>query len=470
MLWFHRYALSQILLLLIFWSCVSSQTFAQSRREVGTAKHQLISELNSFQKRHRLASLSFAFFSENKESIVHATGYATLRGKQKTTPEHFYTIASLTKSITGMTLVDLVHQNYLSLGDSVHKLIAGFPKDVTVLDLLNHTSGFLREKENENYLRNSSYKQILDYLPVKFNLKIHRYANFNYAVAGAVIEKVTGQEFNQIAANYYHSITHENLFFYNLEKKAGSGLFADNYVRKGRRLLPHKPIDFGIWQPAAFAQTTTRGLARFLQYHMTPHFLEFIESHAVTIRKRKLGSGKAVRDCYSLGFRLHYENDLLKYVYHNGFLYGVTSTFYYYPEKKAGFVAISNMSSYPRQNIGLGSLHRIVEQFLDKDFNQELAKFTAQNGFAAGVKLYEDIRLRGEASESMLNAIASEHLERNEREEAIGILQLNNYLFPKSAATYERLADAYFKNGEKALAEEALLHSPMSTPATKSTQ
>lgn len=424
-------------------------------------KDAIIHEVAAFRKRNRLTSLSFSFFQGNGSGFDFAVGYADAGKRIKATPDHIYTIASVTKSITGMTLVDLVHQNTLSLSDSVHRIIPGFPKNITVLDLLNHTSGFLREKENEHYLSNSSYKNITNYLPVKFHLKIHRYANFNYAALGAVIWKVTHHDFNKIASDYFFSITGEPLYFHNQQHAGSNARFARNYVRKGRRQIAHNPVKFGIWEPAAFAQTSARALAKFLRYHMTPQFIEYIEAHAVKIKTRKYRDDRTVKECYALGFRLRYVNDELKYVYHNGFIYGVLSTIYYFPKKDMGFVALSNMSSYPRQALGLGSLYRRIESAIDREFNRRVVDYTARNGFVAGAIFCKTKQHQGELVEELIEDSARDYLNKRKYREAISLFKLNNFIFPDSGTTYRNLADAYMKNGDDRLAEELRIRGMM---------
>jgi len=424
-------------------------------------RSKIIAKLETFKKRNRLTSLSFAFFHGDNDNFSHTTGYENVRTKRTATPQTRYTIASVTKAITGMTLVDLVHQNYLSLGDSVHKFIPAFPPNVTVVDLLNHTSGFHREKENEKFLTNSSYKNVLDYLPIKF-----RYANFNYSVAGAVIEAASGKDFAVVASDYYESVTGSPLTFSDQKEKQNDPGITSNYVRKGRRLISHEPVDFGLWRPAAFAQTTAIALAKFLRYHMTPQFLEFIETHAVKIKEFKR-RGRVEKECYSLGFRLKYKDDELQYVFHNGFLYGVISTLYYFPQKDAGFAAISNMSSYPHQRLGLGSLYRTVEKILDAQFNKELAEFTAANGYSAGRQYFELVKKLGQGNQKVLTRYANKYINRSKYEEAIGVLKLIKYLFPQSHAAYRKLANIYMKIGDEELAEQTLIQGIMAEPKTK---
>jgi len=433
-------------------------------------KQRLVHEIKSFKTRNRLTSISFSVFHGRDETFDYATGYANVARRLKTSPDHIYTLASVTKALTGALTIYLVSQGQLAFEDSVFNYIEGFPKNVTVLDLLNHTSGFLREKENEKYLANSSYQDVVKYLPIQFKRKIHRYANFNYGALGAVIEKATRQRFADVMRSYFFQVTGERLSFSNHPDQRSSALLVKNYVRKHRRWLLHHPVEFGLWEPAAFAQTSSRALAKFLRHHMKPKFLKLLESKAVTVRKRIDKNGSRVEECYAMGYRLRYVDGDLRYVYHNGFLYGVLSTMYYFPHKDVGFVALSNMSSYPRQTLTLGGVYRGVESIVDFDFNKRLADFTAENGYLEGAVYYETVRHDGELVERYLEEFARGYLEENKVAEALNILKLNAYAFPESAKSYENLAEAYLKTGYHELAVENLKKSLRIDPNLRSSR
>ncbi len=430
--------------------------FSQENVFLANVETKITQELKNYQKRRRLTSLSFSFFKGNNESFEYAVGYADYAKKVKAKPGHIYTLASVTKSITAAVLLDLVQQNYLSLSDSVYKFIDSFPKDVTVKHILNHTSGFSREKENENFINNSSYRDVVDYLPVKYKNKIHRYANFNYAVVGAIIEKVTGKTYSEVANDYFHKITQNNLYFSNHKLNRKSSQFVKNYVRRYRRQLVHEPVDFGLWEPAAFAQCSAKSLARFIRFHMEPDFIKYLADNSVRIKRRTYYNGYTVKEYYALGFRLRYVNDELQYIYHDGFLYGVLSSFYYFPKRDMGFVVISNMSSYPRQTLSLGGIYKTVERVIDEAFTLEAIEYTVKNGYIKGAVFYETNKYKGRLLETMIDKHANKYLKENKNNRAINLFKLNNYAYPKSGNTYNSLGKAYMQNGYNELAIEIL--------------
>ncbi len=440
-------------------------SFAQPFEYDLTTRENIVAALEQFQKRYRLVSLSFALFQGEQTRFEHALGYANLAARQKATADHIYTTASVTKTLTGLTAIDLVQQGYLALGDSVRTIISGFPENVTFLDLLNHTSGFLRENENEKFLNGSHYRNVVDYLPVKFNLKIHRYANFNYAAVGAVLEKVMQRQFRDIVAEYYLSITGDSLYFSNHRHSGADDRFVKNYVRRGRRVYLHDVVDFGLWEPAAFAQTSANSLITFLRAHMRPHYIRYLESHAVTIKNRRNRSGQTVRDCYALGLRLRYVDGELQYIYHNGFLYGVLSTLYYFPKMDLGFAALSNMSYYPRQRVAMSGLYRQIERIMDDAFHEHVARYAAQNGYVAGAIYYKTNRVRGEVREDKLMELAQSYLAAEDYHEALNLYKLISFLFPDSKPARQHLANAYKQVGNEEVADELLTPGGGTQPA-----
>lgn len=447
-----------------------SGVFAREHVFNAPVREKIVQDIRRFKNHNGLTSISFSMFQGEDFTFDYSAGFADIRKRLRTSPEYIYTLASVTKTITGSLVVELAKQGRLSLTDSVFHYIKGFPKNIRILDLLNHTSGFLREKESEKYLSHSSYQNVVKYLPVQFKLKIHRYANINYAALGDVIEIVTGRPFASVMKDFYRGITGEELYFSNHPKLHPDAKFVKNYVRTYRRQMLHRVVDFGLWEPAAFAQTSSRALAKFLRHQMRPNYIKFLEAHKVLVKKRRYADDMVVKECYSLGFRLRYVNDELRYIYHNGFLYGVLSTVYYFPEKDVGFAAVSNMSSYPRQTISLGGLYRKVEKVMDFDFNKKVADFTAKNGYLEGAVFYETMKREGELIESYLEDFAQMYLSQNKIDAALNILKLNAYAFPESAKTFQSLGEVYLQQGYDELAVENLKRSLKIDPHLTSSQ
>ncbi len=444
-------------------------TLSQEKLFVEKVQSRIVNYLNAYQKSQNLTSLSYAMFLGPEYRLDYSVGYADLEEKIAATPDHIYTLASVTKTITGAVIIDLIKQDRLALSDSVCHYLAGFPKNITVQDLLNHTSGLRRENENEHYLANSSYRNIVKLLPPQLKTKRHRYANINYAALGALVEIVTGEPFTKVAGDYYFRITGEPLYFVNQNGDAGQRL-VKNYVRRYNRPHLHKLVDFTIWEPAALAQTSPKALAIFLRHHLNPRFLNYLAGHAVLTKDLGERDGRRVRDYYALGFRLRYWGDELIYVYHDGFIYGVLSTFYYFPKKDAGFVALANLTMFPRNALTLGGIYKDIEEAIDEEFNRDIAEYTALHGSLEGVLYYENRKYQGEIIEARIDQHAKELLKKQRYEEAINLFEFNNYLFATSDNTYESLGKAYMAGGYLELAIETFKKALTINPQSETTK
>jgi Predicted membrane protein (DUF2306) len=106
----------------------------------------------------------------------------------------------------------------------------------------------------------------------------------------------------------------------------------------------------------------------------------------------------------------------------------------------------------------MGSWVPNVKAGLDprKSIAQTLSATMASSGIEAAEKQYHDLKASAAASynfdENELNGLGYRLIRRKKFKEATRIFQLNVEAYPKSANTYDSLAESYMDNGENALA------------------
>ena len=160
----------------------------------------------------RIAGMSVAITDKNK--IIYAEGFGVEsieRPDVLVTPESLFRIASITKIVTGMTILSLVEEGKLSLNTPIKQVLPWLSlKDkhteeyVTLAHLLSHTSGFPAEYTpngpyNEEALE-QSLRDTLPYLDMQFPLgEGYIYSNWGIRLASLVSEKVSGMKFSQLA-------------------------------------------------------------------------------------------------------------------------------------------------------------------------------------------------------------------------------------------------------------------------------
>ena len=115
-----------------------------------------------------------------------------------------YSIGSISKQFTAAAILLLQEQGKLSLDDAVGKYVPGLTRgdEVTIRQILSHTSGY-QDYWPEDYvmtpmLQPETAQQILDTWakkPLDFEPGTQwQYSNTNYVIAGAIVEKVSGEK------------------------------------------------------------------------------------------------------------------------------------------------------------------------------------------------------------------------------------------------------------------------------------
>lgn len=156
---------------------------------------------------------------ENYCSYIY--GYENMGCKIKNTIDTRFDTASITKVFTAVSILQLLDKELISLDDKVLDIIdigeVAFSKDVTLYQLLTHTSGIADdadEEAGEDYEAiwidkpNYSVRELKDLLPQFIYKEPNfvpgegcRYNNCGYVLLGLVIEKITGENYRDYITN-----------------------------------------------------------------------------------------------------------------------------------------------------------------------------------------------------------------------------------------------------------------------------
>lgn len=159
-----------------------------------------------------------------------AFGMADLEWNVKMEPEFVFEIGSMTKQFTAVSILILAEQGKLNLNDEITKYIPDYPTNgnkITIHDLLTHTSGikdFTSMKSIRDIARNDlSPKELIDFFknePVDFKPgEKYKYCNSGYVLLGFIIEKVSGQRYEDfITHQIFEKAGMKHTFYANHEK------------------------------------------------------------------------------------------------------------------------------------------------------------------------------------------------------------------------------------------------------------
>lgn len=141
------------------------------------------------------------------DSIIFKRSYglASVKENIPVTSTTNFRLASVTKQFTAMAVMMLQEQGKLSYDDKILKFFPDFPlygKDITVRNLLNHTSGLI---DYEDFVPDTQQYQVLDADCLRLMFKAeslyfvpgsqYRYSNTGYALLALIVEKSSGKRF-----------------------------------------------------------------------------------------------------------------------------------------------------------------------------------------------------------------------------------------------------------------------------------
>jgi N-acyl-D-amino-acid deacylase len=174
-------------------------------------------------ERHEVPGAALAITCEGRLIVARGYGFANLEAREPIRPITRFDLASVSKSITAMSVLKLVEEGRLRLDERVFELIGqvrpppGMQFDerlriVTIRMLLEHSGGWDRTKPRGDPIsfQERAAKEFRHRLPVTADELIHyviglplnfdpgtdqRYSNFGYMTLGATIQHVTGERY-----------------------------------------------------------------------------------------------------------------------------------------------------------------------------------------------------------------------------------------------------------------------------------
>ncbi|MGC3947628.1 MAG: serine hydrolase domain-containing protein, partial [Chryseolinea sp.] len=277
-----------------------------------------------------------------------------------------FRIASISKSFSAVTIMQLMEAGKLSLDDDFSKLV-GFPvrnpnypdKVITLRMVMSHTSSvndsqgysnldFINPAKNPNYAKcYSSFGPGEKYV----------YCNLNYNMVGTVIERLTGERFDMRIRN--HILKPLGLYggycVDSLDASRFTTLYAydsatGNYVPSTDAYAPRREqisryqmgYNTPVFSPTGGMKIGAEDLCKYMMMHMNDG-----TSNGVRIMSRKSAQlmRKKISDDEGYGLAMRESSDLIPGEVmkgHTGSAYGLYSAMFFEPKKKFGFVVITN--------------------------------------------------------------------------------------------------------------------------------
>jgi D-alanyl-D-alanine carboxypeptidase len=193
---FARAALAIIVL------CACSHQPTRANMKLPADWHSQVDTIANGALRHQhLAGLSIAVGRNGTILYARGYGYRNLAKRLPATPTTIYNIASMTKQFTAACVMLLQQDGKLSVDDPISKFLPNFPHgaDITIRELLNHTSGLADYLDllDPNKLSIPRILAAVEKAPLRFTPGTrYEYSNTNYVLAGVIVGKASGMPFD----------------------------------------------------------------------------------------------------------------------------------------------------------------------------------------------------------------------------------------------------------------------------------
>ena len=144
---------------------------------------------------------------DDKVLLNEAFGFADREAKLQNTTKTRFHLASVGKMFTSAAIATLVRAGKISYEDTVAKLLPDFPnqeiaRKITVHQLLTHSAGMGTFFQSPGFNPGVKYQSPTEEIPVYKDEQLYfepgtkwRYSNAGYSLLGAIIERVSGQNY-----------------------------------------------------------------------------------------------------------------------------------------------------------------------------------------------------------------------------------------------------------------------------------
>jgi CubicO group peptidase (beta-lactamase class C family) len=323
-------------------------------------------DFKTVMEKYSAIGASVAVVKDGKIIYTHSFGLKDLENKKPLSDQDIFRIASISKSFSATSIMQLVEAGKISLDDDFGDLVGfkirnpKFPdQKITLKMALSHTSSL---NDSQGYLnldvinpdKNPDWAKCYnDYAPgSKFD-----YCNLNFNLIGTIIEKKSGERFDNYVKNHVlkplglyagycvdslDSTRFVNLYEYHADTKTytpSPTAYAPRRTEIANYIMGYTTP---VFSPTGGMKISATDLAKYMIMHMN-----YGTTSGVKIISKKSAKmmQTALSDDEGYGFAIRTADNLIpgvKLKGHTGSAYGLYSTMFFNPKEKFGFVIITN--------------------------------------------------------------------------------------------------------------------------------
>jgi CubicO group peptidase (beta-lactamase class C family) len=425
-------------------------------------------------KKFGVPGIAVAVTMDSEAFYVNAFGAKNILTQEKLRPEHVFHMASVSKPFVATAIVQLVEMGKINLDDPLAAYLPYFRmdderyKDITICQMLNHTSGMpdvddyewdkpqYDEEAAERYVRSLKTEKLIAAPGERF-----QYSNMAYDVLGDVIAKVSGKPFEGYMKESILNplgMKESDFLYENIKKELrtsphiwDSGLIVSDVYPYNRMHAPSGTLNANVIDMIKWAEANlNRGELNGTRILYEESYDSLWTPYVRLSERTTQGLGWVLSEYRGFSTMSHSGDDL-----------GFSCDFKLIPEKMMGIVLASNYMSTPVSSmlngvvdILLGFEPEVPKKSVSLYFRRIMDRDGIEEAKAAYRKWYIESKDDYSFSPQELNSLGYKYIRGDEIDNAIAVFRFNVERYPDNGNVYDSLAEAYVINGDIDLAIE----------------
>ncbi len=237
--------ISFFLIIVICFSVITTGAFAMEQTlPSGIPDSQIGEKINTYIEEHKdtTAGVSIAVFRGQETIYKTGYGYSNIENNLAVNDETVYEWGSVSKLLVWVSVMQLWEQGKINLNEDVKEYL---PKDffkklkydepITMLNLMNHNAGWedaifqMCAKDADSVLSLEDALKTIEPRQINAPGKVCAYSNWGVALAGYIVERISGQPFYEYVQNHIFKPL-------GIERTSVSPLYIDNPWVKSKLL------------------------------------------------------------------------------------------------------------------------------------------------------------------------------------------------------------------------------------------
>jgi serine beta-lactamase-like protein LACTB, mitochondrial len=458
---------SGIIFLVIIFLIISPAQISYSQ----SFKNYLDNFLHEYQTNKNVPSISGGVSLNGKIAWLGAVGLAEIENDVPAKNNTLYRIASISKAVTSVAIMQLVEQDKIKLDEDVRTYLPYFPNKksrFTVRQLLNHTSGIRNYRYGE-FNSTDSFKSIKDAIRTVMDDSLQfepgtkrEYTTLGYNLLAGIIENVSGMSFEEYLNKNIFQPAEMNSTYLEYQPKIIYNK-ARGYIKNNFRKFENAALaDLSIKFPGGGIISTCEDLLKFSQ-----KLISFKLVKSSTLDTMLIPTITKNKDTvyYGLGVSFSIDEKGRKFFGHSGGGTGFTGELIIYPGKSLAAVYLTNVRDRNLDNPAKSFVSIVLDNNYEipkKSLADRLLGIYAEDSIDSSLLKLEQLS-RDSSNTYKIDAdefivFGYDLISTGNYPDAIYYFK---YLISKKdnfAKYYVGLADAYYKDGNKGLALRNFRH------------